>query len=195
VAQGLAAILALVSVGLPLYGWAIGAPTLPRSGAVLPPGWMDVTGLPHPGPASIWKALGAHLSLPGLAGSLALGGLHAAVFSAACRRQRTMGTAGVLAALRLLLSRSISAGLGIVLAISIPPVTLVSTTVGIGLLANPPLEVLLGCAVSAESALFESVRSVYLNQAGAFLAVIAAAAALAGLMALGIGGITGSVES
>jgi hypothetical protein len=187
-------LLALLSFGLPLYLWAIGAPALPREGAVLPRGWLDLTGLPHPGPVSIWDALGAHLLIPGLVSSLVMGGLQLSVLYTAHCRLRAMGAPGVQAGLRLLLSQSTSAALGVVVATVIPLMTLISAVVGIGLVADLPIEVLLGYEFSPEFTLFDIVRSVYLDQASAFLATFAAATAAAGLMALLIGGITDLAE-
>ena len=305
-ARATAALLAFVSLGVPVCLGAIGSPVLPNGVTVQPRGWLDVTGLPHPSPASAGAAIGAPLLIPGLAISLVMGGLYLAAMNAAYRRQRALGLSsahpvvtlalistllslgaidwalgltlrlsllagvaivaisvllivnlfrqpkrspsapahvvavisillspaiigravhlppfwGVLvgltmvvadvvlilslfrlskqpssdtitqAQLRLAISQSVSAGLGSIIAIVIPPMTAISTVVGTGLITNRLVEVLVGYAYAAqEFTLIELVRDVYLAQARAFLITFVAAAVLVGLLTLLASGI------
>jgi hypothetical protein len=190
-ARAMAALFTVVSFGVPVYLGVIGSPVLPKGATVLPRGWMDVTGLAHPSPASIGDAIGAPLLITGLVSSLFLGGLYFAATSAARRRQRAMACCTTIqAGLRLMLSQSISAGLGVVMAMVIPPMTVISTVAGIGLITNQLVEVLMGYEfAAAEFTLVELVRYVYLNQASSFLATFVAATAVIGLLTLLISGI------
>jgi hypothetical protein len=184
-------LLALLSFGVPLYLGVIGFPALPRSETVLPRGWMDITGLPHPVPASLVDAVGAPPLIAGLVGSLLLGGLYLAALIAARRRQRVLGSSAALpTGLRLISSQSISAGLGLVAVALIPPMILASTVVGLGVITRELVEVLLGNAGSVGAfTLIELVRNLYLNQASALLTASLAVAAALGLLTLVIGGI------
>jgi hypothetical protein len=94
------------------------------------------------------------------------------------------------AQLRLAISQSVSAGLGSIIAMVIPPMTAISTAVGMGLITNRLVEVLVGYAFAAqEFTLIELVRDVYLAQARAFLITFVAAAVLVGLLTLIASGI------
>jgi len=249
-ARATAALLTLVSLGVPVCLGALGSPTLLDGPTVLPRGWMDVTGLPHPSPAPMGVAVGAPLLIPGLVISLVMGGLYLAAMAAAYRRQRALdlpashptltvalisallslgvidgavhlpplwgllvGLAIVavavvliikllrlpkpsssdtitLAPLRLAISQSVSAGLGAVIAMVIPPMTVISTVVAMGLITNQLVEVLIGHEFAAqEFTLAELVRDVYLAQARAFLIAIVVAAAAVGLLTLIASGI------
>lgn len=181
--------LALTSLGLPLALALVGCPTLPRGGAVLPHGWMDLTGLPHPGPVSIGDAVGVHLWIVGLAGSLTMGGLALAALWAAYRRQRTMGAQrAIRAGLQLVFRQSGGAGLGSVIATALSAMTLVSTLTGIELL-KLPIEVLIDHEKTHALTLIKLVRSLYLDQASAFLTTFVAAIAVVGAVSLLIDGV------
>jgi signal transduction histidine kinase len=196
IARATALLLALASFGAPVVLGVIGYPLLPRAGTVLPRGWLDITGLGHPGPASIGDAIGAPLLLTGLAGSVVMGSLYLAAAAAARRRQRAMAShTTVRAGLRLVLSQSIGAGLGFIIALAVPPMTTISTVVGMGLVTNQLVEVLVGSGSAAqEFTLVELVRSVYLNQASGFLTAFVVAVAAVGLLALLVSGITALSE-
>jgi signal transduction histidine kinase len=189
-ARAVAVLLALVSFGVPVYLGFMGSPVRSRGAVVLPRGWMDVTGLPHPPPASMADALGTPLLITGLVSSLLLGGLYLAAMGAARRRLRAMGSSTtVQAGLRLLLSQAIRAGLGAVIAMVIPPMTVISTIIGIGLITNQLVEGLIGYGAAAqEFTLVELVRSIFVNQASGFLITFVAATAVTGLLALLISG-------
>ena len=92
--------------------------------------------------------------------------------------------------LRLAFSQLIHTGLGAIVVAVIPPVTAISTIVGMGLITNQLVEVLAGYEFAAqEFTLVDLVRNVYLDQASAFLATFVAATAIIGLLTLIISGI------
>ena len=249
-ARATAALLGLVSLGVPVCLGAMGSPVLPQGATVEPRGWMDVTGLPHPSSALAGTAIGVPLLILGLAVSLAMGGLYLAAMNAAYRRQRALGlssphpvrTAAVISALlslgiidwaislppfwgvlvglaiivadvilivnllrlpkqppsytitlaqlRLTISQSVTAGLGSAIAMAIPPMTIISATVSMGLITNQLVEVLVGYGFAAqEFTPVELVRDVYLTQASAFLTTLVAATAAIGLLTLIVSGI------
>ena len=95
-----------------------------------------------------------------------------------------------LAPLRLAISQSVSVGLGSVIAMVIPPMTVVSTVAGMGLITNQLVEVLIGHEFAAqEFTLADLVRNVYLAQARAFLITVVVAAAAVELLTLIASGI------
>jgi signal transduction histidine kinase len=256
-ARATAQFLGLVSLGVPVYLAAMGSPALPKGGTVVPRGWMDVTGLFHPSPASPGGAIGPLLLSLGLGGSLLLGGLYLAAMREAYRRQRarglfpphpvqSMAVVGILlspgiidwaiglstahspvsqfvgvlvglamvvvdvalivgllraprqslsytitlAQMRSALSQLIRGGLGAVVAMVVPPMTVFTTQVGLGLITNQLVEVLVGREFAAqEFTLAELVRDVYLAQASALLTAFVAATAVIGLLTLIISGI------
>jgi hypothetical protein len=92
--------------------------------------------------------------------------------------------------LRLMISQAVHAGLGSVVAMVIPLMTVISTDVSIGLITNQLVEVLLGYEFAAqEFTLVELVRNVYLAQASAFVITFVAAAVAVGLLTLIVSGV------
>ena len=253
-ARATAALLTLVSLGVPVHLGAVGSPAL-QGATVLPRGWMDVSGLSHPSPVSIGAAIGARLLIPWLVSSLAMGSLYLVAIYAAHRHQQALGLSSphpvrtialinvllspgaldwaiglptlqsmlvgmaiiaidvaiivnlsrlpkqpssytiALAQLRFAISQSVSAGLGSIIALVIPPMVVVSTIVGMSMGTNQLVEVLVGNEFAAqEFTLAELVRNVYLTQARAFLTTFVAAAAIIGILVLVASGITAIPE-
>jgi hypothetical protein len=92
--------------------------------------------------------------------------------------------------MRSALSQLIRGGLGAVVAMVVPPMTVFTTQVGLGLITNQLVEVLVGREFAAqEFTLAELVRDVYLAQASALLTAFVAATAVIGLLTLIISGI------
>jgi signal transduction histidine kinase len=308
-----AALLALVALGVPVYLGAIGYPTLPDGATIKPPGWMDVTGLPHPSPASIGVAIGAPLLALMLVSGVAMGGLYLSAIYTVHRRQcalglstahpdRTVAIVGILlslgivqwaisvppfwciliglalvavaitlvvrllrsprrpisyspsyvitmislllspiivgwtlksfsllggaviglvlilanlalavnmfhlskqssshtimlAQLRSMISQTVRAGLGSAVGMTVPPMTVISTLVGVGLITNQFVEVLVGYTHAARDfTLVALVRNVYLMQARACLITFVVAAATVGLLTLIASGIVAIPE-
>jgi len=79
--------------------------------------------------------------------------------------RQSLSYAITLAQMRLALSQLIHGGLGAVVAMVIPPMTVLTTQVGLGLITNRLVEVLVGREFAAqEFTLVELVRDVYLTQ-------------------------------
>jgi hypothetical protein len=103
--------------------------------------------------------------------------------------RQSLSTTITLAQMRLALSQLIRGGLGAVVAMVVPPMTIVATQVGLGLITNQLVEVLVGREFAAqEFTLAELVRDVYLAQAGTLVVAFFAATAAIGLLALVISG-------
>jgi hypothetical protein len=78
---------------------------------------------------------------------------------------------------------------------AIPPTTVISATVSMGLITNQLVEVLVGYGFAAqEFTLVELVRDVYLTQASAFLTTLVAATATIGLLTIIVSGIMAILE-
>lgn len=313
IARATAALLALAALGVPVYLGAIGYPTLPDGATIKPHGWMDVTGLPHPSPASIEVAIGAPLLALMLVSGVVMGGLYLSAIYAVHRRQcalglspahpdRTVAIVGILlnlgivrwaisvppfwciliglamaavaialivrlfrlprqsisyspsyvitminlllspimagwalkslsplggvviglvlilanlalaanmfrlskqssshtimlAQLKSMIVQTVHAGLGSAVGMTVPPMTVISTLVGVRLITNRLVEALVGYTHAAqEFTLVERVRDVYLMQARACLITFVAAAATVGLLTLIASGIAAIPE-
>jgi hypothetical protein len=102
-----------------------------------------------------------------------------------------------LAQLRLAIASLIEASPAVIIAMTIPPMTTISTLVGRGLVPVKLIEVLLGQKGPAglpEITLHEIVNQVYLNQARAGLLTLLTAAAIVGVLALLLSGIMAFAE-
>ena len=196
VVRAAAALLGLVSFAVPVYAGMVRSLAW-QGAASLPPGLMDVLGLDHPVAVPSLAAAGALPLVSGLVASLLLGGLYLVAFTAARRRQRALDLAAPRpkAVLQLAIARWMDAGLGSVIAIAIPPMTVISMAVSLSMISTKLIEVLAGSAFAREEfTLVELVRDVYGNQASAFLTTFMAAAVAVGLLTLVISGFMSIVE-